>query len=146
MLGKDHGKDQPPEFGDLDADHFDATRLDAELDSLVRQSSGFLQQVRVHRLGRRLADQGPIAIRHTRMGFSRDRPSIILDDDTTLKLKLFWPLARTLSCLVSIRWEDDIGWVVVGRSTSGEHVMMYAWTASIITAGHSGSPGRRTGN
>lgn len=125
MLGRE---DEP------DTTHRDVD-LDAELDALMRQNFGYLQQIRVRRLSDRLARHGPLAIRHTRPGFSRDRLSISLDDDSTLKLKLFWPLKATLSSLVSIRWEDDIGWVVIGRSTRGDQVTSYAWMASVVPSG-----------
>lgn len=112
------------------------SHLDAELDTLIRENAGFLREFRVRRLGAWLESHGALAIRYTRPGFGRDRLSIALDDNTVLKLKLFWPLAATLSALVSIRWEDGIGWAVVGQSTRGARVTMYAWMADLVPARH----------
>lgn len=122
MLGKDSNPDT--ELG--------AEILDEELIALLRNNAGYINELRVRRLGDQLSANGPLAIRHTRPGFSRDRVTVALDDDTTLKLKLFWPLTVTLASLISVAWEADIGWVVGAKSTRGERVNLYAWSAQLI--------------
>ncbi len=124
MLGKD--SDPDTELG--------AEILDEELIALLRNNAGYINELRVRRLGDQLSANGPLAIRHTRPGFSRDRVTVALDDDTTLKLKLFWPLTVTLASLISVAWEADIGWVVGAKSTRGERVNLYAWSAQLIPA------------
>ena len=101
-----------------------------ELDALTRTYSGLVDQLRIEALGRRLRRTNGLAIAESNRGFFGDRLTMTLDGGDILRLRLFWPLRdRAVAALVAIFWNDEVGWVVDLRTTSGEPVRLYAWRA-----------------
>lgn len=86
---------------------------------------------RIHNLADRLELFGPLAVRHNTWGLFGDRARIELDDDTTLRLRLFWKRSHPLAALTSIWWKETVGWVVVARTTAGDQLWSYAWYMTI---------------
>ena len=115
-----------------------AVDIDVEFDALVRRYDGLVQQFRMERLGRALERFGPLAVRHSTCGFCGDRLSIWLDDDSVLKMKLYWPRRCALSALTSARWHGRIGWVVGARTAGGAPVDLYGWYAKVAYADGAG--------
>ena len=98
-------------------------------------------QLRLDRLAQRLREHGPLAVRDTVSGAAehvdrrgarrhgrtgRCRSPIVrrhgdryafLDDDSVLRLKLFWPRRQIVAALKSIRCSSRIGWIVTVRPT-----------------------------
>ena len=56
---------------------------------------------------------------------------ITLDDDSVLRLKLFWPRRQIVAALKSIRFSSRIGWIVTVRTTAGDDVVEYVWLATL---------------
>ena len=54
--------------------------------------------------GPRLSEHGPLAVRDTVVRRHGDRIALFLDDDSVLRLKLFWPRRQIVAALTSIRW------------------------------------------
>jgi len=88
-------------------------------------------QLRIDRLAQRLRERGPLAVRETLVRRHGDRVSLFLDDDSVLKLKLFWPRRQIVAALTSIRWSRRIGWIVGVRTTAGDEIVEYAWLATL---------------
>ena len=86
---------------------------------------GARNQLRLDQLARRLREHGPLAVR--RHG---DRVALFLEDDSMLRLKLFWPRRQIVAALMSIRWSRRIGWIIGVRTTAGEEILEYAWLAT----------------
>ncbi len=104
---------------------------DLSIRAFMRQNIGVAWQFRLERLGERLARTGELAVRHNTWGFAGDRATFVLDNDLVLKLKLYWRRTMAVSALLSLQWEERIGWVAVVRTTGGDQVVFYAWQASI---------------
>jgi hypothetical protein len=120
MLRRRHGS-QPPD-------------LDDELDLLVRTNADYLNQVRIGRLIQRLEDDGPVDVSTERIGRFRDRVHLRLDDGLLCRLKLFWPLRSPISAIESVRWDDELSWVIIARTADGERRPLYAWLIQLTPA------------
>ena len=94
---------------------------------------GARNQLRLDRLALWLREHGPLAVRDTVVRRHGDRVALFLDDDSVLKLKLFWPRPQIVAALVSIRSSRRIGWIVGVRTTAGEEIIEYAWLATLTT-------------
>lgn len=103
-----------------------------------RAFNGIDNRLRLQALGRRLDEFGPLAVRHSTSGFFDDRPSIWLDDDSLLRMKLFWPQPAVLAAAVSLHFKDSIGWILWARNTNGERVVLAGWLARIGPASPAG--------
>ncbi len=68
-----------------------------------------------------------MAVRDSHPGWFGDRWTIWLDDDTLLRLKLFWTVNDHLAALTRVWWNDYVGWMVRGRNTAGEVITLAAW-------------------
>jgi len=88
-------------------------------------------QLRLDRLAQRLREHGPLAVRDTVVRRHGDRITLFLDDDSVLRLKLFWPRRQIVAALKSIRFSSRIGWIVTVRTTAGDDVVEYAWLATL---------------
>jgi hypothetical protein len=99
--------------------------------ALERRYSGDLQLLRLTDLGRRLARRGSIAVQHNSCGFSGDRWCVELDGGGLLKMKLYWPVRRSVAALLSLMWIDGEGWRAVVRSTDGDRVLLRAFSATL---------------
>jgi hypothetical protein len=91
---------------------------------------GAANELRIERLRARLAE-GALAVRDTIVRAGGRRVELQLDDGSTLSLRLFWPRRQTVAALSSVRWDDQVGWVVVVRTSGGERVIDYAWLATL---------------
>jgi hypothetical protein len=92
---------------------------------------GTRNQLRLERLAAWLRERGPLAVRDTVVRRHGDRVALYLDDDSVLRLKMFWPRPQIVAALMSVRWARRIGWVVVVRTTAGEEIVDYAWLATL---------------
>jgi hypothetical protein len=120
----------PPKAQTRDVANRVTVTEDMEFRALEREHAGVVHQLRLEHLSRRL-DRGPIAVQHTRCGFCGQRVTLELDSGQQLVLKLLWPQGITAAALCSIRWEDNLGWLVVVRATSGDRVLLKAWRAEV---------------
>ncbi|MEO6123444.1 MAG: hypothetical protein ABIR32_07010 [Ilumatobacteraceae bacterium] len=100
---------------------------DIEMSLLTRRYDGVVQQCRMEQLGQRLQRHGPIAIANIRYGFGRNRLSLVLDDTTALRLKLFWPIATSIIALRSARWREQVGWWIETTTIEGADSHMVAF-------------------
>lgn len=96
----------------------------AELDGLTHQ-------VRIERLASRLTEQGPMSVSDTVAWRGGTRLALHLDDASVLRLRLFWPRCGAVAAVEAVRFDDDIGWVLVVRTAAGERRVDYAWLAEI---------------
>jgi hypothetical protein len=110
----------------------DTLDLDRELDGLVRRNADYLNVVRVERLVERLDERGPVPVRTERVSRLRERVEFRLDDGTLCRLRLFRPLRALVATIVSLRWDDDLSWVIETRTVGGERYMIYAWLVQIV--------------
>jgi hypothetical protein len=97
--------------------------LQHELDRLV-------QEVRIGDLRQRLAT-GEVSVWRTTYRRSGGRVQLELDDTTTLDLRLFWARRDTVAALTSMRFDERVGWIVVGHTTGRSDVTFYAWSATV---------------
>jgi hypothetical protein len=95
---------------------------------------GVENQIRLERLAARLAERGPLAVRHTEVRHAGQRETLHLDDDTVLSLRLFWARTSRVAALCSVRWDDRVGWILVVRTTAGARRIDYAWLAELTPA------------
>ncbi len=95
------------------------------------QLDGVRNEMRMERLATRLRERGPLAVRETCVRRKGDRVRLVLDDDSVLSLRMFWPRPQTVAALMSVRWDDRIGWVVVVRTARGDRLIDYAWLATL---------------
>jgi len=95
---------------------------------------GMLNQMRVERLAAHLRDHGPLAVRETVVRRGGRLLTLDLDGDSRLILRLFWPRTDVVAAVMSIDWDDRIGWAVVVRTAGGRRRVDYAWLASITGA------------
>jgi hypothetical protein len=95
------------------------------------QLAATLNEIRLERLAAKLKARGPLAVRDTIVRRNGDRVWLYLDDDSVLRLRMFWPRRQIVAALLSVRWSNRIGWVVVVRTTAGEEVTDYAWLATL---------------
>lgn len=109
--------------------------LDLELDGLVRRNADYLSGIRVQRLVDRLNGRAPIAVQTERVSWLRERVDVRLDDGSLCRLRLFRPLRAAVGSIVSLRWDDDLSWVVDARTVSGQRYVLYAWLVQITTPG-----------
>jgi hypothetical protein len=86
--------------------------------------------MRLERLRSRLALSGPIAVRDTAVRRGGERLDLHLDDETILKLRLFWARREAVEAIESMRWDDRIGWVLVVHTAGGARRVDYAWLAT----------------
>jgi hypothetical protein len=110
----------------------DTVDLDRELDGLVRRNADYLNVIRVERLVERLDERGPVPVRTERVSRLRERIELRLDDGTLCRLRLFRPLRALVGTIVSLRWDDDLSWVMETRTVAGERYMIYAWLVQIV--------------
>lgn len=111
--------------GDVQTDEVSEMRV------MRREHAGCIHKLRLQHLGREL-ERGPIAVRESSLGFCGDRARIVLNDGRQLRLKLLWPRRVAIAALCWVEWRDDIGWVVVVRSTAGDSKLLYAWVAELM--------------
>ena len=71
-------------------------------------------------------------MRTERISRLRERVELRLDDGTVCRLRLFRPLRALVGTIVSLRWDDDLSWVMETRTVSSERYMIYAWLVQII--------------
>lgn len=82
------------------------------------------------RLGRQLIDR-PLAVRSTIYYHEGQRVILELDDDSTVELRLYWPRDAAAAALLSVRFDDHVGWILDARTTAGEEMRYYAWHATV---------------
>lgn len=92
---------------------------------------GLSNQVRIEQLAARLTEQGPLAARDTVVWRGGTRVALHLDDGSILRLRLFWARHGVVAAIESVRFDDEIGWVLVVRTTAGERRVDYAWLAEL---------------
>jgi hypothetical protein len=92
-----------------------------------------VQEVRIADLRERLA-AGEVTVRRTTRRRAGSRVGLELDDSSTLALRLFWPRRDVVTALVSLRYDDRVGWIAVARTAIGAEVILYAWLATITPA------------
>jgi hypothetical protein len=97
----------------------------------LAELAGTRNEVMIDRLAHRLRERGPLAVRDTVIRRQGDRVTYVLDDDSVLALRMFWPRPQTVAALMSVRWDDRIGWVVVVRTSAGKRMIDYAWLATL---------------
>jgi hypothetical protein len=107
--------------------------------STLRGFAGFLQglsglthQVRLERLAGSLDERQGLAVRHNTWGSFGDRVGLWLDDGSMMHLKLFFPQPGTVSSLLSIRFEQQVGWAIAARTAAGGVQTYYAWLARLF--------------
>jgi hypothetical protein len=105
--------------------------IDIELAALTRIYRGVVEKFWLERLGAVLDEVPATAVRESRCGFCGDRLSILLDNGAMVKMKLLWPNRERLAALISLRWRNGVGWVLRARSTAGEAITYYGWTATV---------------
>ena len=111
-------------------DHRLTESLDIEMRALEREQAGVVHKFRLDHLATRL-ERGPIAVQDTLCGFSADRVTMELDDGHVLVVRLLRRRRITVAALCSIRWDDRVGWLIVVRASTGEHVLLKAWRADL---------------
>jgi hypothetical protein len=89
------------------------------------------ERMRLDRLAVRLEERGPLAVRESTIRRGGTRLQLELDDGSTLWLRLFYPRRQAVAALIGVRWEEQIGWIVTVRTTSGERRDDYAWLAEL---------------
>jgi hypothetical protein len=97
-----------------------------------RRLEGVVTARRLRRIGEHLRRSGSIAVRESHAGFFGDRWTIWLDDDTLLKLKLFWTVKDNLAAVTDVWWNDYVGWMVRGRNTGGDVITLAAWSVRSV--------------
>jgi hypothetical protein len=97
----------------------------------LAELEGTRNQLRMERLAERLRERGPLAVRDTVVRGHGHRVRLELDDGSVLALRMFWPRPQSVAALVSVRWDERIGWVVAVRTTTGEQMIDYAWLATL---------------
>ena len=110
--------------------------IDMELAMLTRVYRGLVDQFWLEHLGAVLDDVPATAVRESRCGFCGDRLSILLDNGAMVKMKLLWPRRERLAALISLRWRKGVGWVLRARSTAGDVITCYGWTATVSGLDH----------
>ena len=101
--------------------------LRLELERLV-------QEVRIDDLRRRLAT-AEVGVRDTAYRRSGGRVRFELDDGSTLALRLFWPRRGAVDSIVSMVYDERIGWIVDARTVAGGTMTLYAWLATVTPSG-----------
>jgi len=89
-----------------------------------------VQEVRIGDLRQRLAG-GEVVVRRTTYRRSGGRARLDLDDGSALALRLFWPRRASVTALVSMHFDERVGWIVVARTADGADVTFYAWLATV---------------
>ncbi len=107
-----------------------AESLDTEMRVLEREQAGVVHKFRIDHLATRL-ERGPLAVQDTICGFSADRVTMELDGGQLLVARLLWRRRLTVAALCSIHWDDQVGWLIVVRSSTGERVLLKAWRAEL---------------
>ncbi|MET0577158.1 MAG: hypothetical protein ABW122_00760 [Ilumatobacteraceae bacterium] len=101
--------------------------------SLKYELERMVQEVRLGDLGQRLAT-GELLVRSTTYRRAGRRVRLVLDGGGVLALRLFWPRRDDVAAIVSMRDEEQVGWVVVTRTTDGRRLVFYAWLAHVESA------------
>ncbi len=104
--------------------------LDTEMRALEREQAGVVHKFRIDHLASRL-ERGALAVRDTVCGFSADRLTMELDGGQVLAVRLLRRRRVTAAALCSIQWDDQVGWLIVVRASTGEHVVLKAWRAEL---------------
>ena len=104
--------------------------LDIEMRALEREQAGVVHKFRLEHLAVRL-QRGPLAVQDTVCGFSADRLVMLLDGGETLVVRLLSRCRTTAAALCSIRWEDQLGWLIVVRTSTGDRILLKAWRAEL---------------
>ena len=97
-----------------------------------RRLEGIDTARRLRMIGDRLRRSGSIAVRESYAGFFGDRWTIWLDDDTLLRLKLFWTVKDNLAAVTDVWWNDYVGWMVRGRNNGGDVITLAAWSVRSV--------------
>lgn len=97
--------------------------LDDELRSLI-------QADRMEKLQGSLRP-GPVGVVETTYRRGGSRVAFALSTGAVLDLRLFWPIRQAVVALVSIHFDERIGWVAVGCTAEGGHIALYAWLATL---------------
>lgn len=104
---------------------------DAEVIGLARRYSGLIHQFRLEQLNGRLAEAGPLRVARSDPGFSNDRPRLVLEDATVLRLKLYRPCRERLGIIWSVAWRNGLAWHVDVSTMSGERLTLRAYWATV---------------
>lgn len=84
-------------------------------------------------LGRWL-EHGSMPVLATEYRRGGDRVAFLLDGAGKLHLRLYWRRDADITDLVSIRFDERVGWIAVGRTAEHRHVVFYAWLATLQPA------------
>jgi hypothetical protein len=94
--------------------------------------SGLTHQIRMERLAESLEPSRGLAVRYNTWGHFGDRVGLWLDDGSMMHLKLFAPQPGAVSSLLSIRFEQQVGWAVTARMACGGVRTYHAWLARLF--------------
>jgi hypothetical protein len=97
-----------------------------------RRLEGLDAALRLRTIAEQLKRSSSIAVRDSHAGVFGDRWTIWLDDNTLLKLKLFWVVKDNLAAVTHVWWNDYVGWMVRGRNTGGDVITLAAWNVRTI--------------
>lgn len=104
--------------------------LTLEMLELAREERGLIQRVRIEWLQQQLR-RSELAVRQSRAGLWGDRMVLVLEIGWTLTAHLERPERRRVAALIGFERRDLRGWVVRGRSPSGDVVTCEARSASL---------------
>ena len=118
---------------------------DDALRRFARTERGYVDMVRMQHLDGQLRLLGPAAIRSNTWAKGGNLARITLDDGTLVRLWLFWKSDRTLAAIERAFYDDEVGWVVVARTTAGERLQLFAYKVRVDPAAEDAGAHRRSG-
>lgn len=101
-----------------------------DVDRLLRTLGPVRQQIRLERLQARLRE-GPIDVGWWRPMLLRSGARLGLDGGPVVTIRFYHPLREPPAALVDIRWQDDVGWVIVVRTFGAERLTLLAWRIAV---------------
>lgn len=110
------------------------TDADDALRRFGRQERGYLDRVRAEALDDDLRRFGPRRVVAQTARGSGTRVVLELSDGTRLTLRLYWKVDVTLAEVGRISYQDEVGWIVLGRDAAREPARLIAYVIRVDVA------------